>query len=149
VNGYMRPMPEAQVHEGAVTGMPHVGRVARFELRAVPEAASRARGLVEAMFINGACRHLIEDGQLITSELVGNTTAVTPGEVVWLLLAQGRDAVWIGVWDSSPVLPRKRACEPYSESGRGLHIVAAIADEHGAFPVAEPQGKITWARLKI
>ncbi|MGH3390178.1 MAG: ATP-binding protein [Actinomadura sp.] len=147
----MRHLPDVEVYAGAVTGMPAVplGRVARFELKAVPEAASRARGLVEAMFISWACRHLIPDGQLIASELISNTTAVTPGEVVWLLLAHGRDAAWIGVWDSSPVPPQKRLRGPYSESGRGLHIVAAIADEDGAFPVAEPRGKIAWARLKI
>ena len=144
-------MSEVEVYVDAVTGLPTapVVRASRFELRAVPEAASRARGLVEAVFISWACGHLVEDGQLIASELVSNTTAVTPGEVVWLLLAQGRDTVWIGVWDSSSVLPKKRACEPHSESGRGMHIVAAIADEDGAFPVAEPQGKITWARLTI
>jgi anti-sigma regulatory factor (Ser/Thr protein kinase) len=125
-----------------------IRQAARFRLTATPVAASQARGLVEATFIDWAFRHLIPDGQLIASELVSNSITATPGGIIWLLLAHERDAVWICVWDSSPVLPQIRPCEPDSESGRGLHIVAAIADENGAFPVAEPQGKIAWTRLK-
>ncbi|MGH3387451.1 MAG: ATP-binding protein [Actinomadura sp.] len=104
---------------------------------------------MEATFSSWAFRHLIPDGKLIASELVSNAITATPGGAIWLLLAHERDAMWICVWDSSPVLPEKRACKPHSESGRGLHIVAAIADDNGAFPVADPKGKITWARLKI
>jgi hypothetical protein len=49
---------------------------------------------VEATFGSWALRHLIPDGKLIASDLVGNVTAVTPG-IVWLLLACEWGAVWI------------------------------------------------------
>lgn len=135
---------------GAVTAKPTVpvGWDARFKLKAVPEAATRARALVEETLTGWASRHLVPDAQLIASELVTNSIVVTPGEDLWLLLTRERNAVWICVWDSSPVLPEKRTCEPHAESGRGMHIVAAVAAADGAFPVAEPRGKLTWARLK-
>lgn len=127
----------------------NIKRDARFRLKAVPEAAAEARTFVAETFVGWALHHLISDGKLIVSELISNSVVATPDDDVWLLVTQERDAVWICVWDSSPVLPELRACELDSEAGRGLHIVAAIADENGAFRVAEPEGKITWARLKI
>jgi anti-sigma regulatory factor (Ser/Thr protein kinase) len=127
----------------------HSKRDFRLKIKAVPEAASQARMFVEVAFTRWALYRLIEDAKLIVSELISNSVVVTPGDDVWVLLTQGRDAVWICVWDSSPVLPEVRACDPESEGGRGLRIVAAVADGNGAFRLGDPRGKITWARLKI
>jgi hypothetical protein len=127
----------------------HIAEDARRRLKAIPESAAEARFFVAETFIRWELRELIEDAKLIVSELVGNCVPVTPGEDVWVLLARERDAVWVCVWDSSPVLPQLQAYGLESESGRGLHIVAALAPENGAFQVAEPKGKITWARLTI
>jgi anti-sigma regulatory factor (Ser/Thr protein kinase) len=132
----------------AKTRVPIKGET-RFRLTAVPEAAAEARTLVDETLIGWALHFLIEDAKLIVSELVANSIAATPGGEIGLLLTRERNALWICVRDSSPALPEMRACAPDSESGRGLHIVAAIAEENGAFRVVEPQGKITWARLKI
>ena len=121
----------------------------RLKLKAVPEAASQARVFVGDTFIRWELHELVEDAKLIVSELVGNCVPVTPGEDVWVLLAREQGAVWICVWDSSPVLPRMQPYGLESESGRGLRIVAALADGNGAFRVAEPKGKVTWARLTI
>jgi anti-sigma regulatory factor (Ser/Thr protein kinase) len=126
----------------------HCKRDARLKIKAVPEAAAAARTFVEETFTRWALRALVEDAKLIVSELISNSVAVTPGAEIWALLSQERDTVWICVWDSCPILPEMRACDPYAESGRGMRIVAALADENGAFRVARPQGKITWARLK-
>jgi hypothetical protein len=125
-----------------------VGRDARFTLKAVPEAAARARALVEETLTDWGFYQLVPDAQLIASELMSNSIMVTPGEDLWLLLRCERNAVWVCVWDSSPVLPEKRAFKPHAESGRGMHIVAAVAAADGAFPVAEPRGKLTWARME-
>jgi anti-sigma regulatory factor (Ser/Thr protein kinase) len=133
-----------------VTAIPTVRgeRDARFRLKAVPEAAAQARALVEATLIDWRFHSLIEDAKLLVSELASNSIAATPGEELWLLLALQRSHVWICVWDSSPILPPKPAHRPESETGRGLRIVAAVADDNGAFLVAEPAGKIVWTRLK-
>ncbi|MGH3388207.1 MAG: ATP-binding protein [Actinomadura sp.] len=119
----------------------------RFQLTATRDAPAQARALIEATFIDWELRHLIRDGKLITSELVTNSAVATPDASIWLLLAWEPDAVIIGVWDSSPILPKKRPCHPDSESGWGLHIVDALATCNGAFPVTRPDGKITWAEL--
>ncbi|MGH3390382.1 MAG: ATP-binding protein, partial [Actinomadura sp.] len=111
--------------------------------------ASEARMFVAETFADWALHERIENAELIVSELISNCIPVTPGRDVWVLLVRDRAAAWICVWDSSPVLPRIRVCGLDSESGRGLRIVAAVADANGAFRVAEPKGKITWARLTI
>jgi len=119
----------------------------RFALTATPDAPSRARALVEATFVRWELRHLIPDAQLVTSELVTNATIATPGVGIRLLLAREPGAVLIGVWDASPIMPKKRPYGPDSTSGWGLHIVSAIADHTDSFRVSEPSGKITWAQL--
>lgn len=119
----------------------------RFALTATRDAPSQARALVEATFIRWEFRQLIPDAKLITSELVTNASVATPGAGIWLLLAREPGVVLIGVWDSSPIMPKKRPYGPNSTSGWGLHIVAAIADHTDTFRVSEPRGKITWAQL--
>jgi anti-sigma regulatory factor (Ser/Thr protein kinase) len=120
---------------------------ARFEMNATLEAPSRSRALVEDTLIGWELRHLIPEAKLVASELVTNAAIATPDAEICLLLAQEADAVLIGVWDSSPILPKKRPCGPDSTSGWGLHIVTAIADHTDTFPTTDPRGKITWARL--
>jgi anti-sigma regulatory factor (Ser/Thr protein kinase) len=134
---------------GATATISHGKRDVRLKIKAVPEAASKARAYAETMLTGWALRHLIEDAKLIVSELISNAVVATPDRDIWVLLVREHDGVWICVWDSSPELPEVRAYEPDAESGRGLHIVAAIAAENGAFRVAEPKGKLTWARLTI
>ncbi|MGH3389948.1 MAG: ATP-binding protein [Actinomadura sp.] len=116
-------------------------------MRAVPEAVAEARSLVEATLVSWAFHHLIPDAKLIVSELASNSIPAAPGAEIWLLFTHERDAVWLCVWDPSPVLPEVRVCAPDAESGRGLRIVAAVSDDNGAFQVSTPKGKITWARL--
>jgi anti-sigma regulatory factor (Ser/Thr protein kinase) len=128
---------------GMTATISHCERDARLKIEVVPEAAAEARTFVEETLTRWALRPLIEDAKLIVSELIGNSVMVTPGAEIWALLSQERDALWICVWDSCPILPEVRACDPYAESGRGMRIVAALADENGAFRVARPQGKIT------
>jgi hypothetical protein len=122
---------------------------AKFSLRAVPENVRMARELTDVVLISWALRPLLEPARLIVSELFTNALHATPGGDLFLLLKHEISSVSIGVWDSSRDMPIMRSCDAEEESGRGLHIVAALADDHGTYRVREPTGKIAWARLNL
>jgi anti-sigma regulatory factor (Ser/Thr protein kinase) len=123
--------------------------VARFGLEAEPRVVAEGREHVEETLVRWSLHQFVEDVKLIASELISNAVNATPGERIWLVLCHEGGSLAVGVWDSSPDPPRMSTCDPYDESGRGLHIVAALAEEHGSHPVADPKGKLVWARLKI
>jgi anti-sigma regulatory factor (Ser/Thr protein kinase) len=83
---------------------------------------------------------------LVASELVSNTVlhAQTGGEVrLWA--ASPATAVRLEVEDSSPVMPTARPSSPSSPNGRGIHLVASLADSWGVEPTAH--GKRVWAEF--
>jgi anti-sigma regulatory factor (Ser/Thr protein kinase) len=124
-------------------------RLARFGLDAEFAAAAEGRALVAITLIEWSLRHLVDDATLIASELISNAVEFTSSGHIELILSQEDGAFTIGVWDSNPSPPHLSPCGPYDESGRGLHIIAALAEEHGHDPVAEPEGKVVWARVRI
>ncbi len=90
----------------------------------------------------------VEDVVLVASELVGNAVVHAKDavdlDVAWDL--HGTD-VTVRVNDHSDLLPLPRQADLSATSGRGLAIVAAIADEWG---VRETKpGKQVWARIAI
>ncbi len=105
--------------------------------------------------------HLIDDAELVVSELVTNairaanivtTQARYPEiydrmDVICLCLqATARDLL-IEVGDPARTSPRVReSASEEDEGGRGLLLVRAIADEWG-YRQAPTGGKIVWARL--
>jgi hypothetical protein len=127
----------------------------KFRLVALPETVSEARALAHATLDKWQLWDLVDDATLIVSELVTNSLnalrddPVLRGEDLLLSIDRERESVSIGVWDPSPKLPTEGPRDLYAVSGRGLPIVAAIADEHGSYPVEEPKGKVVWVRLKI
>jgi hypothetical protein len=88
----------------------------------------------------------------VVSELVTNSLAGTAGPVaVRLLCAGGR--LRIGVRDSSPEPPRASPAGLDAESGRGLWLVGACADDwghDGAVTGGLPgvDGKEVWAEWR-
>lgn len=93
----------------------------------------------------------IEDVTLVASELVGNAVRHTeddPGvadlDVSWDLVD---DHVLLAVCDGSVREPALRAVGIGETSGRGLTIVAALADDWGVDPL--PAGKRVWASIPV
>jgi len=134
--------------------------VAELALAAVPSAVRFSRVFAWQTLQRWQLDCLVEDAELITSELVTNalqatglTTAperwsqLTDLAMIQVRLTRYESAVLIGVWDRSPAVPVFRTPADDEEGSRGLAIVEALADEWGYQHVSE--GKIVWARLAI
>lgn len=93
-----------------------------------------------------------QDAVLVVSELVTNAQRACPGDRLGLLLRVDHPEIpgtlRIGVWDPDPAVPTAARADPWSESGRGLLIVAALALGHGVL-VPKNGGKIVWADLSV
>ncbi|MGW1668809.1 ATP-binding protein [Streptomyces sp. NPDC002324] len=91
---------------------------------------------------------VLDNVQLVASELVTNSLVHTRDSVaVRLLRADGR--LRLSVWDSSPCPPRERLGPGLdAESGRGLWLSRACADEWGHYLVVNGRrsggGKEVW-----
>jgi anti-sigma regulatory factor (Ser/Thr protein kinase) len=89
---------------------------------------------------------LVEDLELVVSELVTNAVEAGPTDVQ-LALDIHRDHVRLAVTDSAPGVARQRSPGPESESGRGLLIVDRLARSWGVDYL--DRGKRVWAELAV
>ncbi|MEU9888249.1 ATP-binding protein [Sphaerisporangium sp. NPDC051011] len=81
----------------------------------------------------------------LTGELLAN--AVTYGEPpIRLSMWMGNGELCVRVTDHGPELPRHLRLGAWAVHGRGLVIVAALADDHGVTQPSEEPGKTVWAR---
>ena len=87
-----------------------------------------------------------DDAQLVVSELATNAVihARSPFSVS---VGYNGSAIRISVHDWNPRLPMLRHGGPAANSGRGLHLVGALARAWGVEPSAD--GKTVWAELPL
>jgi anti-sigma regulatory factor (Ser/Thr protein kinase) len=123
------------------------GHRAKVDLPLRPEAASSARRIVAGVLGAWQLQDLVEDTQLVVSELVGNAYQHASGEEdVELELVRHNDTVTVRVNDGSALRPMVRAAARDETTGRGLRIVEAVAVRWG---VADHEGgKQVWAELR-
>jgi hypothetical protein len=119
----------------------------RFEHGAPAAAARRA---VRDALRGWNVEDLAEDAMAITTELVQNVTQHTfnGGE---LFLDLQPDLIRIEVADAIPTAPRALDLDAHRLGGRGMQIVAAMAQRWGSRAAmwAGHTGKVVWAELKI
>lgn len=92
-----------------------------------------------------------ETAALLLSELMTNAyrhAKVSPGREIWARCALEADRLRISVSDANDTLPAPRHASLDDESGRGLGLVEALADEWGAEPRAGGIGKTIWFTLR-
>ena len=106
------------------------------------------RHFVRDTLLEWGLARLVEDAELGVSELVANAVRYAGTEVL-IRLAAGTE-VTITVIDQDPALHRPlhgAQDELLAESGRGLQIVAAVADDWGI--EARAGGKSVWFSLAL
>ena len=112
---------------------------------AVPASVSDARHHVADWLRRlGIDEDIVEVAMLLTSELAGNAVRHGQGEVE-MTIAVSIHTIRVEVRDSSAKLPRLRQPELYDASGRGLHIVDALATRWGTEPA--DGNKVVWFEL--
>lgn len=74
------------------------------------------------------------------------TDAAGRQSTAWIALIRRHRWVICAVADPSSAPPAPREPDGLAETGRGLHIVAALSDGWGHSP-PEPAGKTVWARI--
>ncbi|MFB7129440.1 ATP-binding protein [Kitasatospora sp. NPDC056273] len=126
-------------------------RFRRFALPRVNESVPKSRDLVghtiRAWISMSEEAH--DNLNLITSELVTNAVEHTTADTIVLTLQLNTRTrmVTVGVQDSSAALPSGRHAAPDDQSGRGLWLIAALANRHGAQLTST--GKWVWAEVAL
>ena len=109
------------------------GEVVRVDLRPGPHAPAEARRATREVLGRWELQELVDRAVLVVSELV--TNSVRYGRPpLHLDLRRLRGRVRVDVHDTvpeEPVLHGREAVDDDRESGRGLLIVSAVADEVG------------------
>lgn len=121
-----------------------------FTLEAELTAVRRARSLIRDPLKRWGLEDLIDNSELLVSELVTNAIkyASNNGEdPVLLRLVLEPDSLVCEVHDSSPALPRVLQVDRDAESGRGLHVVSQMASRWGARRTAT--GKVVWCEQLV
>lgn len=131
-----------------------VGRWGRWEERFAPEAgaARRARlSLEQALRDAGVEARVVNDALLVLGEFVTNALRHARTEFVVSATTKG-GVLRIEVFDHDTRPPALMGLDSDSTSGRGLHIVSAIATDWGWHTAEEENGvsgKVVWAELAL
>jgi len=118
------------------------------DLDASPESARRARE-----FFAGVARRMrldpeqIHRGELAVSELVTNAVTHARGPIK-LSARRSRPSMRVEVSDGDPCSPHMMDPSLDTDGGRGLPIVAAMADEWGWDSDDDQRGKRVWFHLE-
>ncbi|MFI7703128.1 ATP-binding protein [Nonomuraea sp. NPDC049480] len=116
-------------------------RTVEYLLPSVPAGVGQARSLVRTDLAGWGLGNVIDDCLLIVSELVTNAVRYG-GSAYALRLEDHEDRLYGEVFDPGDGDPRPCSPDVDALSGRGLQIVAAIADDWGVR--AANGGKIVW-----
>lgn len=119
-----------------------------FEVAIVPEpprVAGVRRITAAALRYRAVPSPLALDVVLVVSELVTNAIEHGHGSVR-LRVRHSGDFLLVEVTDNNPAPARLRTPAPDAERGRGLPLVAALAEEGWG---VSPDGRTTWARFRV
>ncbi|MEU2370322.1 ATP-binding protein [Streptomyces pseudogriseolus] len=119
-------------------------------LPSTPAAASEARHqAVDAIagWDTELDAEVVHTAELLVSELVTNAVQYAGTGSVSLTVCLDEAVLRVEVRDASPVLPQPALPAADSEGGRGLFLVAALADRYQAEPTKN--GKRCWAEIDL
>ncbi|MCW7944351.1 hypothetical protein AAW14_20170 [Streptomyces hygroscopicus] len=119
--------------------------IASWPLPADPKAAGQARGYVREQLSRWDLEELQMTTELLVSELVGNVVRHAGGPAT-LRLLRSRTLI-CEVSDGSLTMPQIRRAADTDEGGRGLQLIAALAERWGARYT--PSGKCIWTEQSL
>ncbi|MET7712312.1 ATP-binding protein [Streptomyces sp. NPDC005407] len=85
--------------------------------------------------------------ELVAAELVTNAVLHATSGPVTVGVHRNGAALVVEVHDTAKALPETGPADVNAESGRGLHLVSALADRHGTD--LTPTGKRCWAEFHV
>lgn len=109
-----------------------------------PRAVGICRRALRDILTSHHLPTLVEPAELLASELLGNAIRHTEGPAA-LKLRRSENSFRLGAWDTDPAPPAEKPQD--DETGRGLRIVRAYADDWGWFQVNGTAGKYVWCEL--
>jgi anti-sigma regulatory factor (Ser/Thr protein kinase) len=119
---------------------------AALDLPPVAASVPTARRIVVDLLRTWSVPHDVDDAALLVSELVANVVDHVRGEASFTLeLTVAGDWLRLSVADGSAIRPVVRELEDGAVRGRGMRLVAAIADRWGA--EEHEGGKRVWLEL--
>jgi anti-sigma regulatory factor (Ser/Thr protein kinase) len=128
--------------------------ISHLELRAIPASVPSARKHARAVTLEWELSALVDDVELVVSELVTNAVnaalkrlhvASATSDPVRLWIGSDMESILIQVWDSSPEMPVRRQPGPSDERGRGLILAEHICRVWGTY--RKGHGKVVWLVL--
>jgi anti-sigma regulatory factor (Ser/Thr protein kinase) len=119
----------------------------RMVLPGDPSSARAARRFLEDASCPEHMSRVLEDAQLLVSELVGNAVrhGLPPIEVA--VQCVGEKCLEVRVRDTGLATPAVRRRDVDAEGGRGLQLVDLLSSEWGT--ETDPFGKTVWFHLDI
>lgn len=145
VDGYVVKGGDLEILVQAIQATPHSRAVATLRVGTDENDVRECRRFLEHHCRAWNCEDsVVADAFVVVSELVSNAIrhAQTPSEV---RLRFDRGVLRIEVLDGVITMPQPRQPEGAEASGRGLMLIAALADAWGVDP--HPDGKLVWAEI--
>lgn len=133
---------------------PHLSEPVRDELhvqvaRTDPESdgrwVGRLRRIGTAKLRHWGLEALVDDAQLLISELITNALRYGGNADICLSVVLTASRLVIAVNDGSPQRPQLTESNSDSETGRGIFLVAVYATDWGV----SPDGTTTWCTLTV
>ncbi len=122
-------------------------RTAQLTLPPKATSPARARRFVAETLAAWDAEGAADDALLIVSELVTNALLHARTGMTITVVDESPDAVRLSVSDGSAQAPQERHFSPESGTGRGLHLLDALALEWGVDQHAG--GKTVWCRVPL
>ncbi|WP_435881315.1 ATP-binding protein [Streptomyces parvulus] len=107
-------------------------------------SARHLRRVLRLYLVRSGLAEVTEPAELALTELVANVVRHVPGRRCRVCFLLRPDGLRVEVADDCPQLPVPADADALSEGGRGLVIVAAVADGWGVTPYADGRGKTVW-----
>lgn len=116
----------------------------RRRLQPHPASVGAARRFVRHVLVSAGRDDLVEDAELLVSEVVTNAV-VHAGTAVELTASVSGNSLYVEVRDGSSHLPGLRNYTAMAGTGRGLRLLEQLVDRWGVRP--EDDGKTLWFEL--